>query len=143
MKTTVLVLAFAFGALQTVGFVDCCCGTTCEHQNECQGCEKENRSVRPAAPDLATHACCPEETCPGSGQPRPETGRCAHFEPSSEVTAQVPPVIAGLFAGPGLLDRDPAPLIPIPHGPASAPRADFAPVGPGVPLTLFESVLQI
>src|SRR5438132_800298 len=83
MKAATLALALAVSAVQTVGWVECCCILICKHRNDpCSDC-KEKREAE-------THAdCCKKESDPPASQGREK--RCSHVEPSSEVFAQAAP----------------------------------------------------
>ena len=84
MKTLALALALTISAVQTVGWVECCCVLICKHQNDpCKDCAEK--------PEAAREACCDE-----SRKPAKEDAPCSHVEPSSEVAshaAPLPPVV--------------------------------------------------
>ena len=84
MKAAALALALVVSAVQTVGWVDCCCVLICKHQNDpCRDCAEK--------PEAAREACCDE-----SRKPAKEDSPCSHVEPSSEVAshaAPLPPVV--------------------------------------------------
>src|SRR5689334_190894 len=84
MKTMALALALTISAVQTVGWVECCCVLICKHQNNpCKDCAEK--------PEAAREACCDE-----SHQSPTENAPCSHVQPSSEVASQadpLPPVI--------------------------------------------------
>src|SRR5688572_32148329 len=84
MKALTLALALTMSAVQTVGWVDCCCVLICKHQNDpCKDCAEK--------PGAAREACCDE-----SHKPEKEDTPCSHLQPSSEVASHatpLPPVI--------------------------------------------------
>lgn len=138
MKALLLGLALTFVSGQAVSWADCCCGSFCQHKNECTGCG-------------------PEDTCPGGGEQKAESKSsccdedesqpkktCSHFEPSSEIdsldgSTTFPPIAEVVI---------PLDWAPLSHQPAGVsfqvatgpPRA-----GPekALPLHLFLSVLLI
>jgi hypothetical protein len=87
MKTVTLALALAMSAVQTVGWVDCCCVLICKHQNDpCKDCAEK--------PEAAREACCDESH--KSTEPATDTAPCSHVQPSSEVASHadpLPPVV--------------------------------------------------
>ena len=84
MKAAALALALVVSAVQTVGWVDCCCVLICKHQNDpCKDCAEK--------PEASREACCDE-----SHQPAEEQAPCSHVQPSSEVASHadpLPPVV--------------------------------------------------
>ena len=81
MKVAALVLALLVSAVQTVGWVECCCILICKHHNDpCGNCKEKSQAAAP-------HDCCKDKTPQPSDHPK-EGGRCAHVEPSSELVAQ-------------------------------------------------------
>jgi hypothetical protein len=84
MKTLALALALTISAVQTVGWVECCCVLICKHQNDpCKDCEKK--------PEAAREACCDE-----SHKSETKDAPCSHVQPSSEVASHadpLPPVV--------------------------------------------------
>ena len=84
MKAAALALALVVSAVQTVGWVDCCCVLICKHQNDpCKDCAGK--------PEAAKEACCDE-----SHKPAKEDDLCTHVQPSSEIashSAPLPPVV--------------------------------------------------
>jgi hypothetical protein len=87
MKAGALALALAISAVQTVGWVNCCCVLICQHQDKvCKDCQEKKSDA--AAPK---EACCDE-----SRKPKSDDTRCDHVQPSSEVASHstpLPPVI--------------------------------------------------
>ena len=83
MKAAAFALALAVSAVQTVGWVECCCVLICKHQNDpCKDCAEK--------PEAAREACCDESHQPVKEAP------CSHVQPSSEVASHadpLPPVV--------------------------------------------------
>jgi hypothetical protein len=90
MQVAALTLALLVSAVQTVGWVECCCVLICKHHNDpCSDCKDKSKARTEAPPD-----CCKEKTHPAS-HPDKDGKRCSHVEPSSEVMAQagdLPPI---------------------------------------------------
>lgn len=89
MKSFVFLLAFAFLPMQTVYFVDCCCGDFCTHKNACTGCQEDSSKPCDMHPSRQFSGDC----CKGKAKSAPTKHQhhkkaCAHVTPSSEVTVQ-------------------------------------------------------
>ena len=65
-------LLAAFATAQSVSWADCCCGSLCEHKNECAGCGPAD-----GCPGGGKAGCCDEAPTPHR--------TCSHAEPSSEI----------------------------------------------------------
>jgi hypothetical protein len=93
MRRGALVLSLVLSAVQTVGWVDCCCILICKHRNDpCADC-KEKQEIPKHEAD-----CCSKKTAPQPPVHQHEK-RCSHVEPSSEVLVQEaapPPVLFDL-----------------------------------------------
>jgi hypothetical protein len=131
MKAGALALALAISAVQTVGWVECCCILICKHRNDpCSDCKEKKEPAQHAS-------CCDKKEAPA---PAPEK-RCSHVEPSSEVLVQAPaapPVIFDL-----VLDL---PVVPELQAPLKGSETDrpFAEIRGSPPLLhLLHSVLLI
>lgn len=129
MKAGALVLALTMSAVQTVGWVDCCCVLICKHQNDpCKDCAEKPE----AAP---REACCDE-----SHKPVPEDARCEHVQPSSEVVSDassLPPVVFHV-----VLELPLDPLLSALPNPEKTTSSFSQPRG-SPPLHLLNSVLLI
>lgn len=86
MKSLVFLMACSFLPIQTVYYMDCCCGDFCTHKNACTGCEEDQSYPCEVHPNQQTDGdCCPVKSEPAQN---PHKKACAHLSPSSEVTAQ-------------------------------------------------------
>ena len=92
MKAVALALALVVSAVQTVGWVDCCCVLICKHQDKtCGECEEKAKAPAP-------ESCC-EKTQTAANDHRNHQNSdaaCAHVQPSSEVASHadpLPPVV--------------------------------------------------
>ena len=84
MQAAAFALALAVSAVQTVGWVDCCCVLICKHQNDpCKDCAEK--------PEAAREACCDESHQPAKEAP------CSHVQPSSEVASHADPLPPFIF----------------------------------------------
>jgi len=102
----VFVVALATFAVQTVGWVECCCVLICKHHNN--PCKDECKEP-PKADDA--HDCCKK---PASKAPaHHHDQRCSHVEPSSEIVSQTADVQVDL---PAIILELPLPEILPPHG---------------------------
>src|SRR4051812_40707382 len=113
LKKAAFALTLAVFAVQTVGWVECCCILICKHQNDpCKDeCKDQPRQPQAAAPD-----CCekPAAAAPSGAPAHRHDQRCAHVQPSSEVDSQTSAVQIDvpLLA----LERLPLPEIAPPDG---------------------------
>ena len=94
MRQSVLVLALLVSAVQTVGWVECCCILICKHHNDpCNNCkDKPKTEVQPD--------CCKNKTAAPAHDSRAH-GRCSRVEPSSEISVQsadLPPLTVDVIA---------------------------------------------
>jgi hypothetical protein len=135
MKTATLALTLVLSAVQTVGWVECCCILICKHRNDpCADC-KEKQEIPQHEAD-----CCAKKKAPVAPVHQHEK-RCSHVEPSSEIVvrdAPPPPVEFDL-----VLDLPLVPFLvepPVAH-PADGPYSDSR--GSPPPLHLLYSVLLI
>ena len=133
MKSAALVLALLTSAVQTVGWVECCCVLVCKHRND--PCKDECKDKQ-EAPTVAD--CCSKKT----SQPahHDDGRRCAHVEPSSEVVAQsagLPPLVFDL-----VLDLPVVSLLPPLFG-TDKMNGSFCRSRGSPPLHLLYSVLLI
>ena len=88
MKVFVLLMACSFLPMQTVYYMDCCCGDFCTHQNACTGCEEDQTKPCEVQPSHQPDGdCCPMKSEPVKQQHAPHKKSCAHMSPSSEITA--------------------------------------------------------
>jgi hypothetical protein len=134
MQVAAFTLALVVTAVQTVGWVECCCILICRHRNDpCGDCKEK---ARPELP----RDCCKKETQSPRSQPSGKSKRCAHVEPSSEVVAlagDLPPATFEI-----LLELPVAAPLQVPANPgktdSSCGRARGSP-----PLHLLYSVLLI
>jgi hypothetical protein len=128
MKTMALALALTISAVQTVGWVECCCVLICKHQNDpCKDCAEK--------PEAAREACCDE-----SHKPATENPPCSHVQPSSEVAAHadpLPPVVLDV-----VLELPVVPFQPCPEAFERSSRL-FSQSRGSPPLHLLYSVLLI
>jgi len=133
MKTATLALTLVLSAVQTVGWVECCCILICKHRNDpCADC-KEKAPKHEAA-------CCAKKKAPAPHVHKHEK-RCSHVEPSSEIVVQDAPPAPVVFDL--VLDLPLVPFLiepPIAH-PADSPFCDSR--GSPPPLHLLYSVLLI
>ena len=138
MKAAALALALVVSAVQTVGWVECCCILICKHRNDpCSDCKEKQ--------EAATTADCCEKKSEKKDAAKPASHdhekRCSHVEPSSEVvtqTAPPPPVDFDL-----VLDL---PVVPVIAQPFNVHRTDLGTGdsrGSPPPLHLLYSVLLI
>jgi hypothetical protein len=90
MKSLVLVLACVTMSMQTVYYVDCCCGDFCTHKNACTGCEEDQSKPCEVHPNhQAGGDCCNQDHSePAKPEHAPHKKACAHMSPSSEITVQ-------------------------------------------------------
>ena len=150
MRSSVFALALAFGGLQMVAFVDCCCGSFCTHKNSCTGCQDEKNShshdQEKASDKGVKRSCCTTEHHSSESKENKEQNkrRCSHLEPSQDVSNQAPELLpsADFSEAVVLLALDPAPI------PETSPLTVFLPEAvpespPGLPRHLLFSVLQI
>lgn len=79
MKSLAFAVAALVSAVQTVGWVDCCCILICKHHND--PCQDECREK----PAPTARECC-ESSAPGAS--RGHDARCSHVEPSSEISTE-------------------------------------------------------
>lgn len=87
MKPFLLVMACAFLPMQTVYYMDCCCGDFCTHKNACTGCEEDQTKPCDVHPNHQPDGdCCPSKSPPSRPQHEPHKKACSHVSPSSEVT---------------------------------------------------------
>jgi hypothetical protein len=87
MNSRALVLACLFLPLQTVYYLDCCCGELCTHKNECNGCQDETSASSEAHPGhLPDRDCCKGKPQPASKHSHSHKKLCAHLSPSTEIT---------------------------------------------------------
>ena len=134
MKAGALALALLVSAVQTVGWVECCCILICKHRNDpCSDCKEKKQA------EAEHHADCCKKKVAAPAEPPHET-RCSHVEPSSEVVAQAPPPPPVLFDLILVL-----PAIPALQAPAECHKTDspFCGRGSPPPLHLLYSVLLI
>lgn len=86
MRLALLVLGLAFGAVQSVTLVDCCCGSLCPHQDRrCTGCGDDAECTLGSAPSPEKPSCCATEAPPAHSS---EEEGCSHFNPSGETALQ-------------------------------------------------------
>ena len=144
MKPFVLVMACLFLPMQTVYYLDCCCGDFCTHKNACTGCEEDQNKPCDVHPNHQPDGdCCPSKSEVPKPQHEPHKKACTHVSPSSEVTLHsihvTPPESASLEL---VID---AVLAVVPDGPAAATYlAEKVPrPASDVPLHLLLSVLQV
>jgi hypothetical protein len=133
MKTGALLLALAVSAVQTVGWVECCCVLICKHRND--PCKDECTDRHEATPKAD---CCLNH--PEPSPVKEEHPRCSHVEGSSNVVAPdapVPPVALDV-----VLELPVVTLPPVLPDAASAERPANAIRG-SPPLHLLYSVLLI
>lgn len=102
MRPLILALACTFLPLQTLYYVDCCCGDFCTHKNACSGCGWDQSKPCEMAPNhLPGGDCCPDQDHSAGPSDHQHKKACAHVSPSSEVTvetvAAAPPVCADLL----------------------------------------------
>lgn len=101
MRLLILALACMFLPLQTLYFVNCCCGDFCTHKNACSGCGGDQSKPCEMSPDhLAGGNCCPDQDHSAGASDQGHKKACSHLSPSSEVTVQAaaaaPPVCTDL-----------------------------------------------
>lgn len=89
MKPLVLALGCLFLPLQTVYYMDCCCGDFCTHKNACSGCEEDQKKPCDVHPDHQPNGnCCLDHAKPSFPKKEEHHKKaCSHLSPSSEVTA--------------------------------------------------------
>ncbi len=113
MKVLVFVLAGLFLPLQTVSYMDCCCGDFCTHKNACTGCEEDQS--KPCEVDLNYQTggdCCPDQGQTKAPHQEHHRKACSHVSPSSEVDVHatqvhyVPPIDDLLVVLPPVPDVD-------------------------------------
>ena len=91
MKSVVVALILGFGTLQTVSFVQCCCGPLCSTPGEL--CKDHDHKVRKAEPCTACDSHSDEHSTKTGRQPGKDT-RCTHIAPASELgQAQIVDVV--------------------------------------------------
>jgi hypothetical protein len=113
MKTATLALTLVLSAVQTVGWVECCCILICKHRNDpCADCKEKQEAPKHEAD------CCAKKEAPAAPVHQHEK-RCSHVEPSSEIALQDAPPAPVLFDL--VLDL---PLVPQLIEPSSAGLAD-------------------
>lgn len=142
MKSLVASLILGFATLQTVSFVDCCCGSFCgtpgevckdhihdSHQKPCTSCED------------ASGGCAKKSEKSSPADQGGKTKRCTHVVPLSDLS-QVqadqmdhPPQVETTIFDPPSLISNAEPLLILREG---VPRA-----GPGCPRYLRYSALLI
>jgi hypothetical protein len=128
MKAAAFALALAVSAVQTVGWVDCCCVLICKHQNDpCKDCAEK--------PEAAREACCDE-----SHRPAKEEAPCSHVQPSSEVASHADPLPPVIFDV--VLELPVVPFQPSPAESEKTTRLNSQARG-SPPLHLLNSVLLI
>jgi len=128
MKAGALALALLVSAVQTVGWVECCCVLICKHRNDpCSDCKEKQ--------EAPTHADCCEKKAPA------EEKRCSHVEPSSEVVAHAPALPSVQLDL--VLDLPVVPLLPAPAPAGLAERPSGDSRGSPPLLHLLYSVLLI
>lgn len=105
MKTAAFVLALLVGGTQSLIAADCCCVIVCKHHSEvCSKCTHQGAvNAQPAA---ASKDCCKKSAAAAPESTHPHK-RCAHVEPSSEMTVQAADAVA--VPPPILLDLPPTP----------------------------------
>jgi|SRR5579859_2646742 len=83
MKALLVALILAFGTLQTVSFVQCCCGPLCSTPGElCKDHDHHSRSEKPCG-------ACGEQSNDHSSKTGKLPGkdkRCTHLAPTSELS---------------------------------------------------------
>src|SRR5882757_5213952 len=87
MRAGTLVLALLISAVQTVGWVECCCVLICKHRND--PCKDECTDKHESTPKAD---CC--KTHPEPAPVKEEHPRCSHVEGSSNVVAPSAPLPA-------------------------------------------------
>lgn len=128
MKAAALSLALVISAVQTVGWVECCCVLICKHQiDPCKDCAGK--------PAPAAEACCDP-----SHKPAQEEAPCTHVQPSSEVASHatpLPPVILDVVLE--------LPVVAPVSGPTSVEKTDrsISQARGSPPLHLLHSVFLI
>jgi len=134
MKTSALSLILLVSAVQTVGWVECCCVLFCKHHNDpCSDCKDQPQP----APEKD---CCKKKKAAQHSRHTQGDGRCAHVEPSSEVnvhSAEQPPMTMDVVAELPVAAPLPAPVF----GEERLIELDRVRGSP--PLLLLCSVLQI
>ena len=99
MRPFILALACTFLPLQTLYYVNCCCGDFCTHKNACSGCSGDEGKPCEVDPShLPNGDCCPDQDHSSGKSNHEHKKACSHVSPSSEVTvepaAAAPPVCA-------------------------------------------------
>jgi hypothetical protein len=82
MKSVIVALILAFGTLQMVSFVQCCCGPLCSTPGEL--CKDHDHKSRKAKPCTACDSHSEEHSTKSGKQPGKDT-RCTHIAPTSEL----------------------------------------------------------
>jgi len=139
MKSVAVALILAFGILQTVSFVQCCCGPLCSTPGElCKNHDHASRTEKPCT-------ACGEHSSDHSSKSGKRPGRdqrCTHLGPTSELTlsqiadlVQLPPTEVIHVDLPG----------PVVDAPVQLPLRELVPrAGPERrPLYLLDSALLI
>lgn len=144
MKAFVLLMACSFLPMQTVYYLDCCCGDFCTHKNACTGCEEDQTKPCEVHPNHQPGGdCCPVQSEPVKPQHAPHKKACAHLSPTTEVTAHsidaAPPELTPVeWVFDELLSQAPAEDALAALADETVPR----PIG-DLPLHLILSVLQV
>ncbi|HEV3029363.1 MAG TPA: hypothetical protein VG457_17415 [Planctomycetota bacterium] len=117
MKSGLVALILSFGTLQTVSFVQCCCGPLCSTPGElCKNHDHQARGEKPCTSCRSQEDEHSGKSGKESGKEEPgKTGRCTHVAPSSELhRVQADPllqsslVVAVVLAAPALQIDDPS-----------------------------------
>lgn len=144
MKSLVLLLACMYLPMQTVYYLDCCCGDFCTHKNACSGCDEDQTKPCEVHPNpMPEGDCCKDQDKPVRPQHAPPKKACSHVSPSTEVTVQAvdqapPPMVWGEVV------FDLPPIQPFSEAGVAAFLTDKVPRPAGnVPLHLILSVLQV
>lgn len=89
MKPFLLVMACVFLPMQTVYYMDCCCGDFCTHKNACTGCEEDQTKPCEMHPNHQPGGdCCNSGAKPVAPMQEHHKRACSHVSPSSEVSVQ-------------------------------------------------------
>ncbi len=83
MKAALVALIIGFGTLQTVSFVQCCCGPLCSTPGElCKDHDHKSRASKPCT-DCGEHS---DQHSTKSGKGPGKDTRCTHISPASELS---------------------------------------------------------